>query len=120
MLTVERLRDATEKSLDDSVHTASIADVFYERADRVLQQRCVFARHPFMNLQVALCLLLETRGNPGNQNKRYENHWSYSSAFSSLTKREFHASHPEETAGDDVASVQPEKSFSKNGDCRNR
>ena len=77
-------------------------------------------RHLFVNLQVALCLLLETRGNPGNQNKRYENHRSYSPAFSSLTKREFHASHPEETVGDDTASVQPEKNFRQGRDYRKR
>lgn len=64
-----------------------------------------------MKLQVALCLLLEIRGNPGNQNKRYENHRSYSPAFSSLTKREFHASHPEEAARDNAASIQFEKNF---------
>jgi hypothetical protein len=80
----------------------------------------VFARHLFMSLQVALCLLLKTRGNPGNQNKRYENHRSYSPAFSSLTKREFHASHPEKAAVDDTASVQPEKDFGKGRDCWKR
>jgi hypothetical protein len=88
--------------------------------DRVLQQRCVFARHLFVNLQVALRLLIETRGNLGTQNKRYENHWSDSPAFSSLTKREFHASHPEEAVGDDTASVQPEENFREGGDCRKR
>lgn len=33
----------------------------------------MFSRERIVNLKVALCLLLETRGNPGNQKgKRYE------------------------------------------------
>jgi hypothetical protein len=73
-----------------------------------------------VNLQVALCLLLEIHGNPGNQNKRYEKHRSYSPAFSSLTKRKFHASHPEEAARDDAASIQFEKNFREGRQYRKR
>ena len=81
----------------------------------------VFARHRSVNLEVALCLLLVTRGNPGNQKgKRYEIERSYSTAFSSLTKREFHAHHPEEAARDGAASLQFEKNFREGGQDRKR
>lgn len=62
---------------------------------------------------VALGLLYETRDSPDQTEcKQYEIYRANTTAFSSLTKREFHASHSEEADGHFAVAVQSEKNFS--------
>jgi hypothetical protein len=50
---------------------------------------------------------------PGQKDQRYESYGTYSTAFSSLTKREFHASDPEKAGRDRAAAFQSEKNFAQ-------
>jgi len=62
---------------------------------------------------VALRLLYGTRDSPDKPEcKQYEINRANPTAFSSLTKREFHASYPEEADGHVTAAIQSEENFS--------
>jgi hypothetical protein len=82
--------------------------------------RTLVRLHRFVaGANVALRLLYETRDSPDKPEcKQYEIYRANTTAFSSLTKREFHASHPEEADGDVTAAVQSEKNFSHS--CQGR
>ena len=70
-------------------------------------------RQPTAPAKVALRLLYETRDSPDKPEcKQYEIYRANTTAFSSLTKREFHASDPEEAHGDVTVAIQSEKNFS--------
>ena len=59
---------------------------------------------------MAMRLLVETYDRPSTtKSKRYESYWAYTTAFSSLIKRQFHAADSAEADRDGFVSVQPKK-----------
>lgn len=59
---------------------------------------------------MAALLLLNSHDSPRSKKDRHnENYGAHTTAFPSLSEREFHASHPEEGGGDDAAAVQFEE-----------
>ena len=79
------------------------------QADRALHGAYEF----IARANVALRLLYGTRDSHDKPEcKQYEINRANPTAFSSLTKREFHASYPEEADGHVTAAIQSEENFS--------